>query len=256
MTIRIFSKRGHLVHAVANGKLAVEALAAQSFDLCLMDVQMPEMDGYEATASIRAKESAGTSRIPIIAMTAHAMKGDRERCLEAGMDGYVSKPIQADELIQVAESFAGSEVPIETIETSTEPALDWNLALSRLDGDEPLLLDLASLFCGESERMLSVVRTAVDSKSADALQRAAHTMKGSVSTFGAQSAVEAALKLERIARSGELEGAENGYEILAAEVKRLREALEEIAVQEKASPDPASRQVAAPIRRPDGNGRS
>ena len=233
LTIRIFSKRGHFVHAVANGRLAVEAFSSQSFDLCLMDVQMPEMDGFEATAAIREKEAAGKSHIPIIAMTAHAMKGDRERCLEAGMDGYVAKPIQADELIQVAESFTGNDQPAATVETSLEPAMDWDLALSRLDGDEPLLLDLATLFCGESERMLSVVRTSVDARNADALQRAAHTIKGSVATFGARGAVDAALKLERIGRSVELDGVESACAILEAEVKRLCEALEELAVQNK-----------------------
>ena len=227
LTIRIFAKRGHVVHAVGNGRLAVEALEKQGFDLCLMDVQMPEMDGFEATAAIRKREAGSKSHIPIIAMTAHAMKGDRERCLEAGMDGYVAKPIQADELIQVAESFAGSTTPVYEIEVPKEPAMDWDLALSRLDGDEPLLLDLAKLFCGESERMLSAVRTSVEAKNADKLQRAAHSIKGSEATFGAQAAIDAALKLERLSRSGELDGVEDAFATLEAEVGRLREALEE-----------------------------
>jgi signal transduction histidine kinase/CheY-like chemotaxis protein len=96
-------KRGHTVVLAQNGKEAVDALKKESFDLVLMDIQMPEMDGYEATAAIRKKEKVGGKHIPIIAMTAHAMKGDRERCLEAGMDGYVSKPIKAQELFEVIE---------------------------------------------------------------------------------------------------------------------------------------------------------
>jgi two-component system sensor histidine kinase/response regulator len=244
LTIRIFAKRGHVVHAVPNGRLAVEALETQNFDLCLMDVQMPEMDGFEATAAIRQREAACGGHIPVIAMTAHAMKGDRERCLDAGMDGYVAKPIQADELIQVAESFAGSAGPIDSAGPSQAPPMDWNLALSRLDGDEPLLMDLATLFCGESERMVFGVRTAVEAKNAEALQRAAHSIKGSVATFGAQAATEAALKLERIARSGELDGVESALANLELEVARLREALDEVAVQGK--PIPRS-EVAEPI---------
>ncbi len=236
LTIRIFTKRGHQVHAVGNGLLAVEAAEKQSFDLCLMDVQMPEMDGFEATAAIRQKEAGTGTHLPIIAMTAHAMKGDRERCLEAGMDGYVAKPIQADELIQVAESFAGNQQQaVEAVEVSAEPAMDWSLALSRLDGDEPLLLDLAALFCGECERMLSVVRVAAQAKNAEALQRAAHSLKGSVATFGAQCAVDAALKLERNARAGELGSVDADFAALEAEVGRLREALEQLTAREKAA---------------------
>jgi CheY-like chemotaxis protein len=101
---RLMEKRGHRVVVVANGREALEALQKQTFDLVVMDVSMPEMDGFEAAAVIRAKETGSGSRLPIIAMTAHAMKGDRERCLAAGMDGYVSKPVRAQELFQAIES--------------------------------------------------------------------------------------------------------------------------------------------------------
>jgi CheY-like chemotaxis protein len=101
--VRLLEKRGHAVVVVANGKEALAALAQESFDLVLMDVQMPEMDGMEATVQIRQQEQPGGRRLPILAMTAHAMKGDRERCLAAGMDGYIAKPIQPRELYEAIE---------------------------------------------------------------------------------------------------------------------------------------------------------
>jgi CheY-like chemotaxis protein len=108
LAVRLLSKRGHTVVVAANGKEAVKAFETQSFDLILMDVQMPEMDGFEATAAIRQKEKSLGTHIPIIAMTAHAMMGDHERCLAAGMDEYLTKPIQIDELIKVTEGLTGN----------------------------------------------------------------------------------------------------------------------------------------------------
>ena len=105
LAARLLEKRGHLVTVTANGREAVEALANQTFDLVLMDVQMPEMDGFEATAFIREREKHNGAHIPIIALTAHAMKGDRERCLTAGMDGYLSKPIRSQELDDILETY-------------------------------------------------------------------------------------------------------------------------------------------------------
>ena len=103
LAVSLLEKRGHQVVVVGNGREALAALDRQSFDAVLMDVQMPEMDGFEATAAIRAREAATGGHTPIIAMTAHAMKGDRERCLAAGMDGYVSKPLRPEELFEVLE---------------------------------------------------------------------------------------------------------------------------------------------------------
>jgi CheY-like chemotaxis protein len=103
LALRLLEKRGHAVTVVSTGKEALAALAEQRFDAVLMDVQMPEMDGFEATAAIRARERETGGHVPIIAMTAHAMKGDRELCLAAGMDGYISKPLQASELFEAIE---------------------------------------------------------------------------------------------------------------------------------------------------------
>ena len=98
---RLLDKRGHSVRLVANGRLALQALEAESFDLVLMDIQMPELDGLQTIAALRAKEFGTGTHLPVVALTARALKGDRERCLEAGMDGYLSKPIRAEELDEI-----------------------------------------------------------------------------------------------------------------------------------------------------------
>jgi two-component system sensor histidine kinase/response regulator len=110
LAIRLLEKQGHHTTVVDNGKQAVAALERETFDLVLMDVQMPEMDGFEATSVIRAKEVGTDRHIPIIAMTAHAMKGDRERCLESGMDAYVAKPVRSRELKEAMENVMNSPV--------------------------------------------------------------------------------------------------------------------------------------------------
>jgi len=155
-----------------------------------MDVQMPEMDGLEATRAIRERERTLGGRVPIIAMTAHAMEGDRERCLAAGMDGYISKPVEADDLVRTVERAAG--------------AFDASRAAARLGGDENLLRELLELFLADAPRMVSEVRDAIDAKDAEALRRAAHALKGSVANFGAGGAVDAARRLETMGAAGNL----------------------------------------------------
>jgi two-component system sensor histidine kinase/response regulator len=226
LVVRLLSKRGHTVVVAANGKQAVAALEAQSFDVVLMDVQMPEMDGFEATAAIRQKEKAIGTHVPIIALTAHAMKGDRERCLAGGMDGYVSKPVQAEELIKAVEGLDGNSPATGKASDLTNEVVDREVALARVDGDEGLLADLAKLFCEESPKLLSAVQDAVAKRDTAALKRAAHSLKGSISTFAARDATEAALRLEDLARAGELASAEDAYRLLVAQVERLKQALE------------------------------
>jgi two-component system sensor histidine kinase/response regulator len=226
LVVRILSKRGHAVVVAANGKQAVSALETQSFDVVLMDVQMPEMDGFEATAAIRQKEKANGAHVPIIALTAHAMKGDRERCLAGGMDGYVSKPVQAEELIKAVEGLDGYSPAAGKPSDLINEVVDREVALARVDGDEGLLADLAKLFCEESPKLLSAVQDAVAKRDTAALKRAAHSLKGSISTFAARDATEAALRLEDLARAGELAGAEDAYRLLVAQVERLKQALE------------------------------
>jgi two-component system, sensor histidine kinase and response regulator len=237
LAVRTLSKRGHQVTVVGNGLLAVEALEKRSFDIVLMDVQMPEMDGLEATRIIRKKEQAAGSRVPIVAMTAHAMKGDRERCLEAGMDAYISKPVHIEELLQVTEGLTRHLGPIEQ---SPEPgsqsaAIDREAALRRVEGDEALLADLANLFSDESPRMLSAIQEAIADKNGEALERAAHSLKGSVATFAARPAVELALKLERQGRANELDDAARVFGLLSTEIERVKSALTLLQTEQKES---------------------
>jgi two-component system sensor histidine kinase/response regulator len=228
LVLRLLSKRGHTVVVAANGKQAVSAFEAQSFDVILMDAQMPEMDGFEATAAIRHKEMTAGTHVPIIAITAHAMKGDRERCLSAGMDGYVSKPVQAEELIRAVEGLGSTSGAGGKIQEYINDVLDREVVLARVDGDEALLADLARLFCEDSPNMLWAIRQAVAKKDSAALERAAHSLKGSISTFAARDATEAASRLEKLASAGELAGAEDACALLVAQVERLRQALEDL----------------------------
>jgi PAS domain S-box-containing protein len=236
LVVRVLVKRGHSVTVVPNGKLALDALEAQTFDVILMDVQMPEMDGFEATAAIRRNEEVSGAHIPIIAMTAHALKGDRERCLAAGMDEYISKPIRAEELLNLIESVTAGSGSTHNAVEATHPIIDWNLALERVDGDEVLLGDLAKLFCQEYPGMLAAVQEAVLVKDAERLERAAHTLKGSVGALGAQDACDAALTLERLARAGDLDDADEAYAVLVQKIDRLRLALETPVVERQRVP--------------------
>ena len=228
LTVRTLTKRGHEVTVVENGKLAVEALEKQSFDIVLMDVQMPKMDGLEATIAIRHREVSTGKHVPIIAITAHAMKGDRESCLAAGMDAYISKPVHIEELLQVTEGLTRHVGPIDR---SPEPGpvnamtIDREAALQRVEGDEVLLADLAKLFCDESPRMLSVIQEAITRKNAESLERGAHSLKGSVATFSAQRAFNLALQLERLGRANDFDNAESIFNLLASEVERVKAAL-------------------------------
>jgi PAS domain S-box-containing protein len=238
---RVLSRRGHSVVVTGNGRLALEALEKQAFDVILMDVQMPEMDGFETTAAIRGHEAITGTHIPIIAMTAHAMKGDRERCLNAGMDAYLSKPIKVDELLKLVESLAVGGSPVDDAEDSEHTVMDRALALARVDGDESLLADLARLFCEESPAMMAAVQEAVAARDADRLQRAAHSLKGAVATLSAPKAFDAALAMERQGRSGDLTQIDKAYALLEVQVQRLRSVLETISAGPERVQTPGAR---------------
>jgi PAS domain S-box-containing protein len=223
LAVRLLEKKGHTVVVAGDGVEAVRAVEDQPFDLVLMDVQMPEMDGFEATTAIRAREQGTGRHIPILAMTAYAMKGDRERCLAAGMDAYVSKPIQPRELWQAIEAL----VPADGAGKETaSPAVDIREALERVGGDTELLRELTDLFLADCPRLWHNLAEALAKGDARQLARAAHTLKGSVSTFGARAAHAVAEQLERQGREGDLTHAAETAARLDGELQRLKSALE------------------------------
>jgi signal transduction histidine kinase/DNA-binding response OmpR family regulator/HPt (histidine-containing phosphotransfer) domain-containing protein len=221
LAVRLLEKQGHAVVVAATGQEVLAQLERQRFDVVLMDVQMPGMDGLEATAAIRARENTSGGHLPVIAMTAHAMKGDRERCLAAGMDDYVSKPVQARELFEVMARV----VPAGP---AAAAALDPDVAWERVGGDRGLLRELAQAFGDDYPRSLERVRVAVAAGDRAGLERAAHELKGAVGVFGAAAAVAAALRLETMGREGNLEGAAEACAALEGELLRVRQALTEL----------------------------
>ena len=228
----LLESRGHRVVVVSNGREAVEAIERESFDLVLMDVQMPEMDGFEATATIRQLEQHTGSHIHIVAMTAHAMKGDRERCLKSGMDGYLSKPIRSQLLYEMVEGVAATaredhdpHAESSSNDSPTESIMDWKAAVDRVGGRVDLLKQMVGLFFKETDKLLPALHTAIAQQDMVKVQRNAHSIKGSASCFAAPPAVSAAVRLEFMGRDGDLTGAEEAYSLLEIEIERLRQAL-------------------------------
>jgi signal transduction histidine kinase/AmiR/NasT family two-component response regulator/HPt (histidine-containing phosphotransfer) domain-containing protein len=231
LTARLLEKQGHIVTVAANGREALTVLKRNIFDLVLMDIQMPVMGGFEATAIIRAREAGSGRHVPIIAMTAHAIKGDRERCLAAGMDGYLAKPIQSSALLEViAQANPASDHGASDLCVEVEPlVVDQAAALARADGDRQLLEELVNVFVGDCPRLLADVRAAISDKDAGRLKFAAHTLKGAAGNFGAQRTVAAALRLETLAGAEDFAAAAEACAILEEAVAQCREALREFA---------------------------
>jgi CheY-like chemotaxis protein len=201
LAVRLLQKRGHEVVVAADGMQTLKAIENENYDLVLMDVQMPSLDGLEVTRRIREREKSGARRLPIIAMTAHALKGDRERCLEAGCDGYVSKPIQAAELFRVMASSLSSE-PRPAL-----PRFDLDAALERVDGDRTLFIELARLFQADCSRLQAELRQALAEKNTLQLRRIAHTLKGAAGHVGASEIASTALALEQLGDAADFEAA-------------------------------------------------
>jgi two-component system, sensor histidine kinase and response regulator len=221
---KMMQKRGHSVRVVENGKEAVEAFQEERFDVVLMDVQMPEMDGFQATAAIRELErSEGPDRrpIPIIAMTAHAMKGDQERCLHAGMDAYVSKPLQISELLEIIRSLAGRSDLGGESPASPPSQFDERAALDRVGGDVDLLRELAELFHQDYPKLIYSIQKAVRGNQGELIERSAHTLRGALANFTNGCALELVSRLEECGRSGEFEEAGELAEEVNALLKRL-----------------------------------
>jgi len=230
LAVRLLEKYGHIVTVASNGHSALDLLKKAKFDLVLMDVQMPVMDGFQATAAIRQEEASSGKHLPIVAMTAHTMAGDRERCLQAGMDAYISKPIGGDELNALVEQIVqlGSISPPQPPQSAAAAVLDTGEALNRLQGDKELLADLAEVFLRDYPAQLADLRNSLDCGDARGLSRAAHSLKGSVANFGARRVFEAALELEKTANGGDLAGCTRPYAALRAELDMLLPELERL----------------------------
>lgn len=233
----LLKKRGHRVTTADNGRVAVELVQSGDcdFDLILMDVQMPVMDGLQATAAIRAMTDTEIAELPIIAMTAHAMQGDRETCLAAGMDAYISKPLDAKHLIDLVESIVlhppgnnqGSAVrmgqnvgenenPQATTTdakhhsrnpTSTFEIVEYENSLRRLGGDVGLFIEFTKIFMDDSPQLMQEIKSAVAEFNYEQLEKSAHALKGLMSNFGAKRGCELAAVLENAGRNRNGEGA-------------------------------------------------
>jgi two-component system, sensor histidine kinase and response regulator len=248
---RVLAKRGHHVISAANGREAVDLFHQNAFDVILMDVQMPSMDGFQATEAIRSYEEEHSSarRIPIIAMTAHAMVGDRHRCLAAGMDDYISKPISIRRLVEIVEAYGqeGIEIaePIQADASDREVAkaliktvnntgalMDLENALRRLDGDQSLLIDLIGFYLEDYPGLLTKMDEASEAEDAASLERAAHSLKGLVANFDAMYARDLAQRMEFAAKerdlttaSGLISNLKTAASDLATELENYRNSL-------------------------------
>jgi PAS domain S-box-containing protein len=262
VAVHLLGGRGHQVTCAGDGHEALRLIEADSFDLVLMDLQMPVLGGEEATAQIRVSEQGTRRHLPVVAMTAHALKGDRERCLAAGMDDYIAKPIRARQLFEVVERYAPGGAatveepaasPGETLAMSNagsreeslaapavpapsvlkldsasdgSPAFDVEAALAAVGGDRGLLKEIVALFRAGAPGWLGELADALAAGDAARLRRIAHTLKNSAGYFGAGSTYALALELEERGRNNDLAGAESIRERLVAEVHRLDPALQ------------------------------
>ena len=248
---RLLEKRGHTVVLVADGRAAVDRLEQESFDLVLMDVQMPLMDGVEATAAIRARELRTGDWLPIVAMTAHAMKGDREKYLAAGMDGYISKPVQKQALWDVVEEFGlrkrsmalqtsdtvhrppsnersvqnGAILPGTSAASSECAVFDCQAALERVEGDSDLLREMVTVFLESCDAMLDDIRQAATHRDAHGVESAAHALKGCLANLSANEAWQSAALVERLGREKVFDGMAGAYGQLESALERLRPAM-------------------------------
>jgi signal transduction histidine kinase/CheY-like chemotaxis protein len=247
--VAILEKKGHAVRIANNGQEALDILGKEHFDAVLMDIQMPVLDGLEATRRIRTGEKESGKHIPIIAMTAHAMQRDREECLEVGMDHYVSKPIRTEHLFEILDGIAPSfevaaepqsahiaTAPMLTFDQpkpALKPAAEDKLMFDRADaleqclGSNEMLTQLAQVFLRNADQMMTAISDAMKAHDPKALHRSAHTFKGAVGNLAAKKAYEAALCLEQMGRNNNLTGAEEAFEHLQRILNLLKSHLQE-----------------------------
>jgi tellurite resistance protein TerC len=202
LTLVILKDQGHAIYVAENGRRAVEACEIEDFDVVLMDIQMPEMDGFQATAAIRKAEAASGRHVPIIAMTAHALQGDRAKCLAAGIDDYIAKPIRRDDLFAALARAVGTPRSI----------VDWSGPLAQVDGNREVLRGIVDAYVGEIRENLQLLPGAVASDAWSEVRRYAHTLKSAMGMFGVTEAQELAQQIEGLAADQALAG---GSELFA-----------------------------------------
>jgi CheY-like chemotaxis protein len=231
----LLEKRGHRVTITANGREAVAAFEKSKFDVILMDLQMPELDGYGAVAAIRALEQASGAHTPIIALSAHSTDRDRRACLDATMDAYLAKPIDVEALVAAIESSGTRLRPSPAdraagngglVEEPELVVLDLQSTIRRLGGSEELLKEFIDVFKEESPGLLGELRAAIAAGDFSAAARAAHSLRGLAANFDATSVTEPASWLEKAAQKHDLAEADALLERLSSAVLRLGTALE------------------------------
>lgn len=235
---KILNRMGHTVTIAQNGQEAVDAYRAQSFDLVLMDIQMPAMDGFEATAVIRGIESERGTYTPIVAMTAHALDGYREQCLAAGMDGYVSKPVRVPVLLAVIEELEAKRVerneekhipgPSKPVAPAGRVAFDRTTLLEQCMGNADLVQRLASKFLETAPALVQEIEYAASCSDGDALRRSAHTLKGASGSMCAQRMFDESRKLELLGKEDRCGEAGRHIEALREELVLLEETLSRV----------------------------
>jgi CheY-like chemotaxis protein len=216
---QILSKRDHAVHLASDGLEALDMLHREKFDIALMDVQMPGMSGLEVTGRVRRGEAASGRHLLVVGVTAGAYARDREDCLKAGMDDYISKPFSASELVDKVESMTRS-LPKETL-------MDRALALVNVGDDPELLKTLCKLFIEKAPEVMGELRGAFERRDSGAMARAAHMLKGSLGTLGRSAPLDVARALEIAAREGRWSGVEESFtrleQMMTSVLKELAE---------------------------------
>jgi CheY-like chemotaxis protein len=227
VALRTLEKMGHSVVIANDGQEALSLLAQLTFDLVLMDIQMPRMDGLTATRKIRESELPGHPQMPIIAMTALAMKGDKERCLEGGMNGYVSKPINRKELEEALASVVKGLMNTGPAEQETDSSnafptspFGWDSGevLDGLGGDKQLLCEIVEIFLAETPKNLEAMRQAITRKDSKKIERIAHSLKGELGYLRVPGASQKARELEDMGRACDLHCAADSFAALEAEI--------------------------------------
>jgi PAS domain S-box-containing protein len=234
VVVNMLTKMGHSVTVAVDGKDALSFYEANHFDLVLMDVEMPEMDGVEATGIIREREKDTGEHVFIIAMTAHAMTGDKDKFLAAGMDNYIAKPVRSAVLheaikaiVPASRETARKRNPLP----SEQPPLNRSRLLEIVDGDVELLKSILELFTTSVAERVDLIRQAVRDRDAEALDVAAHRLKGSLITLAAGPASETALKLELMGKKDDMSQAEHVFIDLEEQMTRLKEAIDELVTE-------------------------